>query len=52
MPHLYPENHLVEQSAIARFAVLGWQTVRASDETCGAILAIMTMTVYLHQRMG
>ncbi len=35
-PHAYTEDQLVEQPAIGLFAVLGWQTVSASEETFGA----------------
>jgi len=34
--HAYIEHQLVEQPAIGLFAVLGWQTVSATDETFGA----------------
>ena len=35
MPHAYTEDQLVEQPAIGLFAVLGWQTVSALEETFG-----------------
>ena len=35
MPHVYTEDHLVEQPAIGLFAALGWQTVSAMEETFG-----------------
>ncbi|MDQ5911554.1 MAG: type restriction enzyme subunit [Pseudomonadota bacterium] len=34
--HAYTEDQLVEQPAIGLFAVLGWQTVSALEETFGA----------------
>ena len=34
--HAYSEDQLVEQPAIRLFAVLGWQTVSALEETFGA----------------
>ena len=34
--HAYSEDQLVEQPAIGLFAVLGWQTVSALEETFGA----------------
>jgi type I restriction enzyme R subunit len=34
-PHAYTEDQLVEQPAIGLFAVLGWQTVSALEETLG-----------------
>ena len=36
MPNAYTEDQLVEQPAIGLFAVLGWQTVSAMEETFGA----------------
>ncbi|MCX7038018.1 MAG: type I restriction endonuclease subunit R [Spirochaetes bacterium] len=35
MAHAYTEDQLVEQPAIGLFAVLGWQTVSAMEETFG-----------------
>lgn len=35
MPHAYTEDQLVEQPAIGLFAVLGWRTVSAMEETFG-----------------
>jgi type I restriction enzyme R subunit len=34
-PHAYTEDQLVEQPAIGLFAMLGWQTVSALEETLG-----------------
>lgn len=36
-PHAYSEDQLVEQPAIALFGEMGWKTVRADEETYGAI---------------
>lgn len=36
-PHAYTEDQLVEQPAIALFGEMGWKTVRADEETYGAI---------------
>jgi len=36
VPHAYTEDQLVEQTAIGLFAELGWITVSALEETCGA----------------
>jgi type I restriction enzyme, R subunit len=35
MPHVYTEDHLVEQPAIRLFATLGWETISAMEETFG-----------------
>ena len=35
-PHAYTEDQLVEQPAIGLFAMFGWQTVSAMEETFGA----------------
>ena len=34
-PHAYTEDQLVEQPAIGLFAMLGWETVSAMEETFG-----------------
>lgn len=36
-PHVYSEDQLIEQPAIALFGEMGWKTVRADEETYGAI---------------
>jgi len=36
-PHAYTEDQLVEQPAIALFGEMGWKSVRADEETYGAI---------------
>ncbi len=36
-PHAYTEDQLVEQPAIALFGEMGWKTVRADEESFGAM---------------
>ncbi|HRQ96407.1 MAG TPA: hypothetical protein PK440_15620 [Candidatus Accumulibacter phosphatis] len=34
--HAHTKHQIVEQPAIGLFAALGWQTLSAIEETCGA----------------
>ena len=44
MPHAYTEDQLVEQPTIGLFAVLGWTTVSALEETFGATGTLLRET--------